>query len=189
MIRLALAALALTPAGAARADEPVGGPWTAEGSAKTDFDAEQYALEDAARVVGTYLTQSAPDVEWRPDVAFLRGSGIVQLPGEVRELNLPKSGRAFEVRLRVCVLPEHLRKIREADATHRAEREKADRLERVERRQRGAAVGLAAVVLGMLVVAGYLRLEEATRGYSTGLLRAAAVVALVLLGAGAWALL
>jgi hypothetical protein len=48
---------------------------------------------------------------------------------------------------------------------------------------------LAGLVALLVVAGGYLRLEEATRGYYTTLLRAAAVAFLALVGAGLWLLL
>src|SRR5262249_60465147 len=66
---LAVAALALA-AGPARAADLAGGPWTVEGYGKTEFDAEQDALQKAAELLDTYLTQNAPEVEWRPDAAW-----------------------------------------------------------------------------------------------------------------------
>jgi hypothetical protein len=45
---------------------------------------------------------------------------------------------------------------------------------------------LGAAVALLLVVTGYLRLEHATRGYSTKLLRLAAFVALAVAAAALW---
>src|SRR5436305_1561951 len=47
---------------------------------------------------------------------------------------------------------------------------------------------LAAALVLLAVVGGYLRLEEMTRGFYTGLLRVAAVALLVLAGVGLWML-
>jgi hypothetical protein len=45
---------------------------------------------------------------------------------------------------------------------------------------------LAGLVALLLVLGGYLRLEEATRGYYTGLLRLTAAVLLLFVAAGLW---
>ncbi len=62
--------------------------------------------------------------------------------------------------------------------------DKVAREERMEPRHLLLARILAGMVAMILVLGGYLRLEEATRGYYTLLLRAAAVLVLVAVGAG-----
>jgi hypothetical protein len=60
------------------------------------------------------------------------------------------------------------------------------RHERVQDRHLILARVLAAILAVVLVMAGYLHLEEMTRGYATKLLRLAAVVILALAGAALW---
>jgi hypothetical protein len=62
--------------------------------------------------------------------------------------------------------------------------QKLAREERMQQRHLLLARVLVGLVALLMVVAGYLRLEDATRGYYTTLLRVAAVGILVLAGLG-----
>jgi hypothetical protein len=59
---------------------------------------------------------------------------------------------------------------------------------RMESRHLILARILGGLVAMLLVLGGYLRLEEATRGYYTSLLRLSAVGVLTAVGAGLWLL-
>jgi hypothetical protein len=61
----------------------------------------------------------------------------------------------------------------------------ADRAARVTHRMEGAARGLGILVAALAAVAGYIRLDELTKGYYTGRLRALAVL---LVAVAAWAI-
>lgn len=60
------------------------------------------------------------------------------------------------------------------------------RLEQADMRQSMILKPYAFLVLGLLTLAGYFRLEERTKGYYTMFLRAGAVVLLLLAAAGLW---
>ena len=60
------------------------------------------------------------------------------------------------------------------------------RQQRVEQRQHWLGLGLGGFVALLLVGAGYLRLEESTKGYYTALLRLAAVALLGTVAGGIW---
>jgi hypothetical protein len=62
----------------------------------------------------------------------------------------------------------------------------ANRHERIALRQWFLARVLAELVVVLLVTTGYLRLEQLTAGYYTGLLRLGAVLVVVLTGLGLW---
>jgi hypothetical protein len=60
------------------------------------------------------------------------------------------------------------------------------REQRVTQRQHWMGLGLAGFIAVLLVAAGYLRLEEATKGYYTGLLRVSALSLLGMVGGFIW---
>ena len=68
-------------------------------------------------------------------------------------------------------------------AGQKEEMQQVAREHRMKERQGLVARVLAGLVALLLVAGGYLRLEEATRGYYTTLLRGAALVVLALVGA------
>jgi hypothetical protein len=64
-----------------------------------------------------------------------------------------------------------------------------ERKEVSKERQTLLAKLLAGLLAGLVAVAGYLRLDEATKGYYTTWLRVASVALVATVGAGAWLLL
>jgi hypothetical protein len=74
------------------------------------------------------------------------------------------------------------------DETQVGEWHQKAREKRMTERQGLFARVMAGVLALLVVCGGYLRLEEATRGYYTLLLRAAALAVLVAVGAGLWLL-
>jgi hypothetical protein len=112
--------------------------------------------------------------EEQTDPEHLVDLGVVKPQGdpEPRELH---GERGVVVRYKVQLTAGYVAEVRVAARTQR-------QVERLWLLARGLAV---AVVL-LLVVAGYLRLEELTRGYYTALLRLAAVVVVALAGVGVW---
>ena len=86
-------------------------------------------------------------------------------------------GTMYRVCLRVGVTPLAQKDIREQVRQIRA-----------HQWQLKAAQILASMVAILVTVAGYLRLEDATRGYYTTWLRLAALAFVTLVGAGIWLL-
>ena len=87
------------------------------------------------------------------------------------------AGQTYEVQLRVTITPEFL-----------GEAQAMARQQRMEIRQGILARVLAAAMALLLVLGGYLRLEEVPRGYYTRALRLAAVGLLAVVGVGLWLL-
>jgi hypothetical protein len=152
--------------------------WTVSGYGETKNDAQQRALDNARASVETWLDERFHDLGWSPAADELVRMGAVRVdepkPGTFGEI------KGYEAVAHVDVNDPQLRKMQgKVDEA----RERA--LEPVVT-ERHAIVGrfLAAFVALFLVMAGYLRLEELTRGYYTTLLRlgAAAVVLLTVLG-------
>jgi hypothetical protein len=139
------------------------------GYGDTDKDAEENALEQARSWLADQGDFGKAGVE------YLKRHKMVQQLGKPSTENLPVSGKLkkVEVQLRVT----HA----QADELYRIGRE-----ERMRPRHLLFARLLGGFLALVLVCGGYLRLEEATRGYYTLLLRAAAVALLLLVGAGLW---
>lgn len=179
LIVLALAALAGpllgadAPAGAWADEGAVG--WQVRGFGTTPTEAEQSALERAEEQVSAYLLEHHGPLGWTPTAAFLRQAGMVRVVGGPSEVILERSGKVFEVRLEVHLLPVHLEEILQMA-----------RRSRVQERHQLTALLLAAVLIGLAVLSIYLRLEEASRGYYTGLLRLAALAVVGVTLAGLW---
>lgn len=142
---------------------------TFTGYGTTAQEAEQNALEQAREWLETNANPG-----WVPPPDYLRQKSMVQF-GEARTEDLPRSGRVQTVQMRL-----------EVTASQVAEMRQLAREERMTGRHWLLARLLAGALAVVLVCGGYLRLEEATRGYYTVLLRAVAAVLLALVGAGLW---
>jgi hypothetical protein len=151
--------------------------WTVVGYGPTIQDAQTSALEKASQSVGDYLAKSQPGLAWTPPASYLTQRGIVRTIGHPDERELQITGRTFEVTLGVDITQALIE-----DAP------KMSRQRRMEERQRTLALGLGGAVCLLVVLAGYLRLEEATRGYYTRALRLTAAGVLAAVGAGLWLL-
>jgi hypothetical protein len=129
-------------------------------------EAENDAVEAACKEVKLYLVRTHSGLCWTPDPAYLRKSSIVH-SREWTKRDLATTGPVIEVTYRVTLTPAQLQEI-----------ESFDRHQRVQDRHRWLGLLLAGVAAGLVVLKLYLWLEELTRGYSTNLLRAAALVIL-----------
>jgi hypothetical protein len=133
--------------------------------------AEQDALEKAR----AWLAEKS-GFEWTPPLDYLRRKGLVRF-SEPTEKELQLAGPMKVVKLDL-----------EITAAQAEEIQQVARQQRMTQRHLVGARVLAGLVALLLVAGGYLHLEEKTRGYCTGLLRAAAVAVLALVGAGLWLL-
>jgi hypothetical protein len=187
LLALALIAAARTPAQAdGRAGDPVKpagqGPnpsWVEVGYGETPAGAQQMALNVAAESAVHFLREHHPHLGWIPSQAFLRERGIVRPEGEVEEKTI-RDQKVQVAHARVEITEQSLREIRDRAREER----KAQRQQLKVQRHGATGKALGGVVALLVVIAGYLRLEEATRGYYTRLLRATALALLLLVGAG-----
>jgi hypothetical protein len=138
------------------------------------------ALEEAQRQVRKLLPKELGAANWALDApAFspelLRESGVLREPAPpTREGHLDRE-RLYVAQYRVVLTQEYLDKVRDMA-----------RAEASQRRQLLVGKVLAGIVVVLLVVSGYLRLEEWSRGYATRLLRLAAAIVLALAGLALW---
>ncbi len=147
------------------------------GVGKTVADAKDDALEQARKRILEYLAEHYGEMDAQLTPTLLRQLNVVHQEGPPQELKLDRAGDSWEVKMTVDLTPEALSKIQKLARDHRA-------LER----QKWAAKGLAGSLAILLVVFGYLRLEEATKGYQTTWLRLAALAVLTSAGLLLWKL-
>lgn len=135
--------------------------WTITAWGKSVQDADEVALGKAVREVNEYLARQNPPVEWRPSPDWVNKNLVKSrvTPKEV-DLDDPVLGKGFERTLKLELGPQQKREILEQD-----------REVRVRERQLMLARILAGVVALLVAVVGYLRLDEATKGYYTLWLR------------------
>jgi hypothetical protein len=180
--------------------------WTVEsGWMATRDDAVLDALEKAQKHLGDHLQQQTPPVEWRPSKEYVRDRllkdvrkdepGVAEAEARVTAMTVAGRQAREEVKnfgegvgpmhrvwLRVEVSP------RDRDDMYQQEQlfQEQQRQVRATERQMILAKALAGFVAVLAAVAGYLRLEDATKGYYTTLLRLGAVTFLGLVGAAIW---
>ncbi len=186
-IPVAVFAVAVSPCAGRAADPPTPAEAVSAHMTRVDTDPGRGETEEAARDEARkkactwfedYLDFKYGDIGWKPTAAELIAENVVRLdqpqPMDIKPLH------GYEVTAHVDLSDAALRRLQpELDRARR------QALEQVRFQREGlAARALAALVALCLVVLGYLRLEDLTRGYYTVLLRltAGAVVLLTLAG-------
>jgi hypothetical protein len=150
-----------------------------DGYGRTPSAARQVALENAQARVEELLRRRYGPNDWKPAEDQLRPEYLTEM-GVIRDAGEPSvtevgGERVVVARMEVDLTPRYL------DAVQRVARQ-----QRVQERQAALGRVLAGLVVAFLVVAGYLRLEEATRGYYTRLLRLAAVALVAAAAVALW---
>jgi hypothetical protein len=131
--------------------------------------AQEDALKRASTSVVAYLDKTYGRLNWNPTLDQLTEAGVVRLEGEPKQKD-----ELVEARARVTITAPYRQEVeRQAQETHRLARQ-----QRSQHRHVLLARVLAGLVVLCVVVAGYLRLEDLTRGYYTSLLRLAALAVL-----------
>lgn len=148
-----------------------------DGYGETPDKARDLALDRACKRVEQLLQERIGGAGWMPtreylDPEFLALYKVLQPRGEPESATI-QGENLVVARYTVQLTPQYLRKL--ADAA---------REQKVEERHLLFARVLAAILTLALVVAGYLRFDEWTRGYATRLLRLAAVIILAIVGLG-----
>jgi hypothetical protein len=159
--------------------------WEVDGYGRTPEAAEQIALERARAKVEEYLRANyEARFGWRAPESLLRPEDLRQKWGvvvhghkaEKRQLKVVDGDDlAYRATAQVQITPQY-----------QAEVNRLVREHQVLGRHLIAVRVLAGLVIVLVVVAGYLRLEEATRGYYTTLLRASAAGILLLTAGALW---
>jgi hypothetical protein len=137
------------------------------GYGKTVKDAEAHALEQA----NEWLADHA-NLGWTPSTDYLRDKNMVHF-GEPSEEVLELAGPVQVVKMQLEINSDQARQMQQ----------KA-REARMTSRHLLLAKVLGGLVSVFLVAGGYLRLEEATRGYYTRMLRLTAIGIVLVVGIG-----
>jgi hypothetical protein len=142
--------------------------------------ARDRALEHAQERVEELLLKRFAETGWKPapeqlTADYLLHYGVVQPQGEPTRAKGLNDERAMVARYKVQLTPEYLHEV-----------QRIAREQRVQERHLVLARVLGGLVVLLLVVAGYLRLEDMTRGYATQMLRLVAVGLVALAAAVLW---
>jgi len=141
-----------------------GAAWRVTGDYQTSLeDARHMAFTLAQTTIYHHLRTQEPPVQWVPPLSYVY-KWLVKLPRTETTDFGGSVGVMYRVTLEVQLTPEAWKEI--------AQRE---REARAEGRMLWLAKLLAAVVVLLAAVTGYLRLDDLTKGYLTHWLRAAAV--------------
>ncbi len=173
---------------------------------ETDDEAIKSALEKARDKVTEYLRSQSPPIEWSPDPAWIQEKLVRDLiADQTKDLEFKDSHavkvanhtalvettpfdvagkRMFRAAVRVEVNQLARSEIEDQERQYQHK----ERIERATARQGVMVRVLGGLVALLVVIACYLRLEDATKGYYTTLLRLAAVAFVLLVGAGIWLL-
>jgi hypothetical protein len=150
-----------------------------DGYGPTARDARARAIENAQDRVAELLRKEAGDPTWQPpaeqlDPEYLERFGVIAEADKPVKTTI-RGAEAVVARYKVQLTDEYFHAV-----------QKVARQERVFTRDMGLFRLLGGVLAVLLVVTGYLRLEEMTRGYATQLLRLGAVAVLGLAAFGIW---
>ena len=153
------------------ATEPSVRVWTEMGREPTQNEAEQQAQQNAHDAVIGYLYKQFPDLNWTPTKDELVRFGVIVVRSDETKPGAWGKLKGFEATAHVDVTDPKLHKIQvQVDEARKSALEPA-----VSWRHAFVGRALGSLVALFLVVFGYLRLEELTRGYYTLLLRLGAV--------------
>jgi hypothetical protein len=131
--------------------------WQAEAWAETEKDATSYALDRLARETADYLFEHGL-TDWRPDANDIKS---ILKPEIVRDQkNFEDLGTLEHITVVAELKPDAIRKF-----------QKEARQQRASGRMVMLGKGLGMLVALLAGLAGYFRIEEATKGYYTTWLR------------------
>jgi hypothetical protein len=168
------------PAMAAAPDGPPRKPQsrftlTVEGWGETEKDAEHDALKKAQNEIRAYLVEQNHPLQWRPSLEYIHDHLVKQSPPlPDKDFGEPVN-TLHGICLRIEISPKDWQEML-----------RQDRLMRADARMMLLAKLLVGVVAFLGAVAGYLRLEEMTKGYYTAWLRLAAIGFVTAVAAGIW---
>ncbi len=148
--------------------------WTKPSYGRSEEIARQLALEAAQRELTGQLAKKIPSLRWTPSIEYIDERVKEVLPTEDK---VEVDGRQMQG---VSLL--------ELSGDDYLEIEHLDQHMRRDQRQLFLGRIVATIVTICAAVAGYLRLDEATKGYYTNLLRLGSLAVIGTVGAGVWLL-
>jgi hypothetical protein len=147
--------------------------------------ARQKAVNEAYDEFRAYLHEQNPPIEWKPpSPEFIRKHLKTEWKDELVKRDdqnldeLEKVDRIVQVTLSVEMLPKHREEILKLDQRFRA-----------EQRMLWLAKVVGCLIAFLAGIAGYVRLDEWTKGYYSGWLRLAVAGFIGAAGAGLWMVL
>jgi hypothetical protein len=150
--------------------------WMIVGRGETIDDAKDDACAKARDELLVFLRNQKPPIEWTPSRDFVR-KHLARKWDTESSMHLDDVGEIVQVRLDLEITPADKHMFGEKDRHHR-----------VETRMTWLGKAFAGFVVLLTAIAGYVRLDEWSKGYFTGALRFAAVAVLVASAAGMWLL-
>jgi hypothetical protein len=145
---------------------------------RADVDeAKEEVLSEARNRVLVYLKRQNPPVDWEPTVDYIRDYLVKEWSEDKKDppKEMEEVGPLHRYNLLVEVSPDDYSQILQQE-----------RHEHMKWRLLPLAKGLGVLVALLALVAGYIRVDEWTKGYYTGWLRVAAVGVLAAVIAGLW---
>jgi hypothetical protein len=152
-----------------------------DGYGPTAAIAKDWAMKHAQERVETLLRERFAADGWKPNeeqlsADYLIRHEVVTPQGEPEPSpGINDNEKAMVARYKVELTPSYLKEV-----------QRLAREQRVQERHLVLARLLGWMVVLLLVVAGYLRLEDMTRGYATTLLRLGAFTLVAVAGAALW---
>lgn len=150
-------------------------PLTVIGWGETHEDAEKNALRRAQDKLLVYFAEHNHSLQWRPSLDYINNNLVKERDSEPTQNFGDGVGDLQGVSLRLEISPRDWQYMLREDR-------------RVCAESRMMLLGrlLAGLVASLGAVAGYLRLEEMTKGYYTAWLRLGAMGFVTAVGAGIW---
>jgi len=147
--------------------------WVIQGFGVEEKDAKQAALSEAKEKVLAYLKKQGIVLKWDPPLSYIESLAKRFEPAEDKELEV--TGKVKQIEVQVLFESKDLRYMLEKEGELRGQ----DRMMLLGK-------FLAGLVAFLMAVAGYFRLEEATKGYYTLWLRLGMLGFIAAVGVGIW---
>jgi hypothetical protein len=162
-----------TPAGVVDISEGKVIGWRITGEYQTTLeDATQRALTLAKATVHRYLRNQEPPINWVPPLNFVHMRLVKNLTNELADFG-GSVGPMHRVILDVKLTPEALREIVQQDREQGRQMVQREREEQAKARMLWLGKILLALVALLAAVAGYIRLDDMTKGYLSHWMRLA----------------
>jgi hypothetical protein len=147
--------------------------WVVQGFGVEEKDAKKFALEEAKKQLLKYLNDQGIVLKWDPPLSYIESLAKHFEPAEDKEV--PVAGHVKQLEIQVLFESKDLRYMLEKEGELRGQ----DRMMLLGK-------FLAGLVAFLMAVAGYFRLEEATKGYYTLWLRLGMLGFIAAVGVGIW---
>jgi hypothetical protein len=159
--------------------------WDTEGFGLTEQEARQDAIKRARETLLTYLAEEGFSLRWEPTDRFM--DGLIKGWQPARE-EQGEDKPVVDLKVAGLDKAQHWQAHFILASDGYGDLVAQEREYRADERMSILGKGLAGLVALLAAVAGYFRLEEATKGYYTAWLRVGAIGFVGAVGAGLWLL-